>query len=257
MSSHATAELLSAYLDQELPPEEVEVLESHLDHCHECHGRLAGLSTVVGNLRHMERIAPPPTLDLTVARRIALAGENKNLLDRFEDGLEAFQRKSSLMMWFCMVLALVLIVFFFLSTLANKQNTNIPVVFGDTPSPINAVAPDDGGDDPAPTARIFQQQGGELKEIGAVGSRIELAGRVFERGDDDIWFDVQIQTAPSATATDALRQIVRGSDDFDQLLARYPDLAPLQTLEGTTYLLLDGEVVRLTWPSSGTAAANP
>lgn len=149
MSSHASAEILSAYLDHELAEQETADLESHLDECHECHGRLQGLNTVVANLRHLERQAPPPTLDMAVARRIALAGERKSALDRLEEGLEAFQRRSSLMMWFAIVIALVLITFFFLNTLARSQNTNIPVSFGDQPVPSAPVEPEEP-EEPSP-----------------------------------------------------------------------------------------------------------
>lgn len=142
MSSHASAELLSAYLDRELAEQEAAVLELHLDQCHECHGRLQGLNTVVANLRHLERQAPPPTLDMAVARRIALAGERRGALDRLEDGLGAFQRRSNLMMWFAVVIALVLITFFFLHTLARSQNSNIPVTFGDQPTSSAPAEPE-------------------------------------------------------------------------------------------------------------------
>ncbi len=150
MSSHASAELLSAYLDRQLAEQETADLESHLDHCRECHGRLQGLNNVVANLRHLERQAPPPTLDMAVARRIALAGERKGTLDRFEEGLEAFQRRSSLMLWFAVVFALVLITFFFLNTLARSQNTTIPVTFGDQPVPSAPAEPEVPEEPPAP-----------------------------------------------------------------------------------------------------------
>lgn len=255
MSSHATAELLSAYLDQELPEEEVEVLKSHLDHCHECHGRLQSLTTVVSSLRHLEPMAPPPTLDLAVARRIALAGEKKGLIDRFEDGLEAFQRQSSVMIWFCMVIALVLIVFFFLNTLVRSQNTNIPVIFHDEP-PVVAIAPSDENSAPdAPTARIFQQQGDEFKEIGETGSRIEVGGRILERGQENTWFETTIH--PKVEGASAHPTYARGSESYDRLLVEHPDLAALEALNGTVYVLLDGVVIALLETETAESSSSP
>jgi len=68
MSTHATTERLSAYLDRQLPTAESREVEDHLADCPVCRQRFAGMRNVVASLRHLERMAPPPTLGGLVAR---------------------------------------------------------------------------------------------------------------------------------------------------------------------------------------------
>jgi hypothetical protein len=56
---HASAELLSAYLDRRVGPAEAMFLQRHLRECAGCSSELAGLSGVRGLLRSLPRVSPP------------------------------------------------------------------------------------------------------------------------------------------------------------------------------------------------------
>lgn len=216
MSAHATTERLSAYLDQELPANEAGELESHLHSCQACHGRLEGLRNVMQAMGRVERLAPPPTLDMAVARRIALAGQKKTLLDRFEDRLSAFQRQPSMMLWFCLVFALVMVTFFFLNSLERSRHSNIPVLF----------------------------ESEDVQIIGQDGSRVELAGRAFEKDSEDgAWRQI---VAPGSVVVEgaSVFRFTVGSAEHGALLEGHPELAELQVLEDTVWVWVeDGWIV--------------
>ncbi|MEO1087269.1 MAG: zf-HC2 domain-containing protein, partial [Acidobacteriota bacterium] len=75
--SESQVEMLSAYLDGQLPSDEKSRVEAQLEKDPELRRQLDGLRAVTHNLAHLERMAPPPTLGQDVARRIALAGERR------------------------------------------------------------------------------------------------------------------------------------------------------------------------------------
>jgi hypothetical protein len=56
---HASAELLSAYLDRRVGPAEAMFLQRHLRECAGCSGELAGLNAVRGLLRSLPQVSPP------------------------------------------------------------------------------------------------------------------------------------------------------------------------------------------------------
>ncbi len=132
VSSHATAELLSAYLDRELVQPEVERLEAHLEECTECHGRLEGMRKVVANLRRIESPDPPAELEKAVARRIALAHDREPMLDRFESALSVFNRQSTILPMLGIIIALGVFIYMFAWALERDQHT--PVIWGTPPS---------------------------------------------------------------------------------------------------------------------------
>lgn len=129
MSTHATVEKMSAYLDQELPRPQAREIEEHLAGCADCRSRFAGMKDVVSSLRHLERQAPPSTLEQVVARRVALAGERQGLADRLEGGLRAFERQSSLLALFAFVVAFAVMILLFAQAIEQRRNASIPVVF--------------------------------------------------------------------------------------------------------------------------------
>lgn len=69
MTAHVALESLSALLDGELAAGERETVREHLEGCLGCRRRLEGLRAVARGLGALERLPPPPTLDLAVARR--------------------------------------------------------------------------------------------------------------------------------------------------------------------------------------------
>lgn len=82
---HLDTELLSAYLDREIGLVEARAVETHLENCLTCRGRLADLKRVVASLGSLGREAPPPWL----ARQVqsAVAAPRPGLWERFFDPL--------------------------------------------------------------------------------------------------------------------------------------------------------------------------
>jgi len=67
---HPDVELLSAYLDNEVGLVEARALESHLQTCIACRGKLKELRGVVHQLSGLDRPAPPPWLVTQVRREV-------------------------------------------------------------------------------------------------------------------------------------------------------------------------------------------
>ncbi len=207
-SSHATVELLSAYLDRQLREPEAGALEAHLEQCEECHGRLEGLREVVNNLRRLDRRDPSPELEKAVARRIALAGDPPGLLDRFESQLSIFTRQSPLLPMFGVVMALAVFIYLFAVAVDRSRSSLTPVVF----------------DVPAPAASVGEQQ--------------ELAGRTL------VWRgEAWVEQGVSAEA--ASRTLELDSDAGRRAVAERPELAELAELGAPAVIELAGEVVEI------------
>ena len=215
MSSHATAEVLSAYLDQQLVEREARQLEEHLGTCPECHVRLESLRKVVQSLHNLTQIEPPLTLQATVARRIALTDESPTLLDRFEEGMSLLNRQNPILAMFGVVIALVLFIYLFSYTLHLRNERlagTIPVIFQDPP----AVA-----------------------AAGETAHQRTVAGRTLALIEEDLW----VEQGVSAEAVS--RVILINSAEGRAFLALHPDLSDLAELGQSLVLAVEGEVVRL------------
>lgn len=216
MTTHASADLLSAYLDHELVEPEARQLEEHLDRCSECHVRLEGLRKVVGHLQSMEQLATPLTLEQTVARRIALSAENDSLLDRFEQNMSIFNRQSPILAMFGVVIALALFIYLFSYTLHLRETSTTPVIWEDPPAsvaqPVNEVAE---------------------------GSRLTIAGRELVWSAGGLWVEEGVDASALG------RTLSVDSEEGRAFLAEHPDLAGLATLERSAVLEVGGEIVRL------------
>ncbi len=215
MSSHATAELLSAYLDRQLVEPEARQLEDHLDRCQDCHVRLEGLRKVVKDLHNLEQLATPLSLEQTVARRIALSDPRESVFDRFEHGMSIFNRQSPMLALFAVIIALAFFIYIFSYTLHQRQTATTPVVFEDLPA---ALAPP------------------------AEGDRLIAAGRDLIRGADGVWVEEGLDAGAAS------RVIAIDSEDGRAFLAAHPELASLADVEHGVVLEVDGEVVRLEPP---------
>lgn len=205
VSSHATAELLSAYLDRQLVEPEVERLEAHLEECQECHGRLEGLRKLVASLRRIESLDPPAELEKAVARRIALARDREPMLDRFESVLSIFNRQSTILPMLGIVIALG--VFIYMFSWALERDKHIPVIFGTPPG-------------------VEESLDGESRRS---------AGRLLQL-EDDVW----IEEGVSREAVS--RTIELDSEAGRSLLAERPEL---ERLPRPAVILLDDEVVEI------------
>ena len=211
MSSHASAELLSAYLDQQLVAPEARQLEDHIERCHDCHTRLEGLRTVVTNLQKLDPISTPDGLEQAVARRIQLTDRQPNLFDRFEDSMSIFNRQSPILAMFGVVIALVLFIYFFSYTLHLRENTTIPVVFKDLPT---------AGDEP-------------------LGSRLILGDRLL------IWTEGGLWVEEGLSADEVDRTLAIDSEEGREFLAAHPELGNLTDLDRSLVIAVGDQVVRL------------
>lgn len=120
-AAHLDDELLSSYLDGELPRRQAATVEDHLEHCAGCRAELDGLRRVARSLGRLERASPPPLLAGRVQRRVALAEQDRGLLDRLESRLRVPRLDSPLLVMFVLVLALAVIVFLFTQQVARQQ----------------------------------------------------------------------------------------------------------------------------------------
>lgn len=204
MSAHATVERLSAYLDRQLSPPESREVEDHLADCPLCRQRFAGIRNVVASLRHLERMAPPPTLGGMVARRVSLEGERRGLLDRLEGGMGLFERQSMLLGLFGLVVAFAVMILLFAQALETRRNSSIPVVFHD------------------PLATSAESR--------------EIAGRQFHR-QARVWIQDGLETEPR-------RDIAPDSPDWRALVTDHPELSELEQLVEPVVLEVDGDVIR-------------
>lgn len=157
----ADPELLSAYLDGELPPERERTVEEHLAACPGCRSELDGLRSVVEHLRRLERAAPPPVLGQAVARRVALEGRPRNLVERLEAALRRLPVDPATLVTFGVVVALAAILALFLAGLQESERRPISPADPDTGvSGLEVVTVVVGG-------RTFDRDGALWRERGA------------------------------------------------------------------------------------------
>lgn len=212
MSSHATAETLSAYLDRELPDAEAQRIEEHLADCAACRQRYDGMQNVVAGLRHLERMAPPPTLGQLVTRRAAFEGERKTLLDRLEGGLGTFERQSSLLALFGLIVAFAVIILLFAQALEQHRNSSLPVIFK---NPEGTVKP---------------------------AASVHVGERVL-RLEDGLWIEEGVAAEPD-------RVVVFGSPAWTALVGEHPELVEAEKLAEPVILRMDAEILRLEHPDT-------
>lgn len=217
-SPEARKELLSAYLDGELRPEEEQGVEELLEQEPAAREQLEGMRRVVGHLRHVERMAPPQTLDMAVTRRIALEGEHRSLLDRIEDGMTGMGggKQGNLFFLFALVVALALIILFFSHGLQKSQDGLIPVIFDEPP----------------------QVEDADL----ATARQVVVGGALFQRHEDEhhdtLWVEDGLQPATEGEL------VLLGSARAEELLAKHPELKGIALL-GHVKVEVAGQVLEL------------
>lgn len=142
MTAHASAEILSAYLDRELPAPKVDRLEEHLEDCPRCRAHLDSLTRVVGHLQRLERTAPPPILADRVARRVNLERARVvgrgGMVERIESKLGRVPVQSSILSTFSLVFALAAILYLFALAVEQIELKRIPVLVA-TPEDLAAA----------------------------------------------------------------------------------------------------------------------
>lgn len=218
MSHEAQAELVSAYLDGQLEPEEAERFERLLETDPSVREQLEGMRSVVSNLQHLERMAPPSALGQDVARRIALAGEHRSLMDRIEDGLSGMKTQSNVFLMFALIFAFSIIIYFFAMGLQQwREGSRLPVVLSPTPGAAETMSP----------------------EVHAAAS-VLVGGRLFLRAEDGRFVEEGLGAEEVAGA----RLVDLDSAAGRELLAARPDLQGVALL-GHAIVSLEGEVLEL------------
>ncbi len=134
MNQHATAEDLSAYIDDELEAPVMLRLVEHLEECPSCQERLRRTRKVVTSLRHLERAVPPPLLARAVQRRVALAPRpSRGLVERLEDRLRGTSQGSPLFFTFFLVACLAVLVYFFVAEVERSRQPRTALFVGKLP----------------------------------------------------------------------------------------------------------------------------
>ncbi len=223
MSTHASAELLSAYLDRQLVEPEARQLEEHVESCRQCLVKLEGLREVVTDLKSLEPLPVPDDLEQAVARRITLSDRSPSLLDRFEDGMSIFNRQSPILSMFGVVVALALFIYFFSYTLHLRETATTPVIFENPPGAVPAEPPE--ADSPS--------------HAGGVPMELLAADRRLVWSEEGQWIEEGVDAGAVS------RTLSLDSEAGRELLAAHPELAGLTDLEHGVVLEVDGEVVRL------------
>lgn len=201
MNRHATAEDLSAYIDQELEPPRLRLVKDHLETCEPCRRKLQGLRGVQHQLHRLEQVAPPPLLAGDIQRRVRLEPRHRGLFENLEDRLRRLPEQGTMLVVFASVFALAMIGYLFTEGVqrhAGRTSVIVPsagtVIETDTERPIAEV---DG--------RRFEQIDGGWRELGL--------------------------------PTDAERVTLRaGTPEGDEVLARHPKLVSL--LSGSIQVVL-------------------
>jgi len=228
MTSHATAELLSACIDDSLSRLQEERLEEHLDDCDRCGMELAGLRRVVERLNRVERQLPPATLGYEVRRRVASEHASGRLSERLMARRSQVRPQLGMLAFLGPLLGLAAILFVFLQQVERQQSWQDVIV-------IRHPARQDGmADLPAPLAEPGLLSVSEQAPPAEVPSR-RVGDLVFDFADG-VW----IQRGVDA------RQAVRVLEvDARKPPAVRIDVAALASLGGPVVADLDGEVVEL------------
>jgi len=211
MTSHATLEELSGFLDTALADEDRRTVEEHVRGCASCRERLAGLERVVRGLDHMADQSPPRHLERLVVQGVDRLRRRPSLAQRLESRARRFNTRSALPPFFGVVLALGVIIYLLSLAIAREERRSTHLVLG----------------------RPATEVGAPLR-----GDRRELADRVFlwtgeawaERGTEDLPAD---------------RRLQRGAPMDDPELAHL--VARLSTLEGGVRFRYGGEILELPW----------
>lgn len=159
MTAHVALENLSALLDGELAAGEREAVHEHLESCLDCRRRLDGLRAVARGLGALERLPPPPTLDLAVARRARARRAPGNAGLR---PVEALQLLTPLALPFAAVAALAAMLFVLA---AGREALDLPTPAAGAPAALRQVPVEIHLD-----GRVLRREPREWREAGAPAS---------------------------------------------------------------------------------------
>lgn len=175
MSSHLAIEVLSSYLDEEVTPKQLRLVEEHLDECADCRRTLDGLRSVSESVRRLESVAPPPTLGMATEQRLRIAAlEESRGLD-IERSLGQWLKQPVLAPVFAVVLALGAILYLFSYGLAQRDQRTTRVVVASLPSEeadaVERIEPSD-----APATSEANERRLEVSDVQANLEVVEPSG---------------------------------------------------------------------------------
>jgi hypothetical protein len=166
---HLSAEILSAYLDEQLSAPERRLAEGHLGGCTDCRNRLEGLRRVAGGLRSLERVAPPAILEHSLRRHLAIDAKERGLRGRLEDRSLAPRRlPTHFGLVFATVFAFAAILYLFAHAIELNRNGSI--------EPVGARS---RGGQPAVA---FERDGRLWRQEGLVGEPVRILEVESEEG---------------------------------------------------------------------------
>lgn len=203
MSRHASSELLSAYVDEELEISERQQVESHVGQCADCRQRLDGLRRVRSTLRGLEQLAPPPFLGAEIHSRVRREPLRRSLISRLEMRLGRVPQQSALAVTFATIFALVIILYLFVSSVERHDRQGLRVIVPPLTPP----------------------------EV------VEVLGRHFERLPEGGWCERGLEPYG-----EGVRRVAMSSPEGSRLLAALPGLEALVREDGRV-ILRDGEQV--------------
>lgn len=236
MSGHLALELLSSYLDQEVTPRQLRLVEDHLEECSQCRKTLAGLRSVADTVRRLESVAPPSTLGMATERRIRLTSlEESRGLD-IERSLGSWLRQPVLAPAFAVVLALGAILYLFSYGLAERDARSTRVVVASLPAEEAETAP---SEETAGEARARKEIVG-----GAADERVAELDSERQAGEreNDANADAGLEPAKVAESEAKLDELARRRSVAAPALADAPadTEALVRSIEGRTFVESNG-----------------
>ncbi|MEZ5331537.1 MAG: hypothetical protein R2991_05690 [Thermoanaerobaculia bacterium] len=199
-------ELLSRYLDDDLPQRERRRLEGLLENDAAARERLDEMRRVVEALDALPREVTPPTLDDAVRRRVAADSVSRRWLDRVQQGVHRLVLNSPLPASFAVVLALAVSFYLLAHGVARRADHETSLVVAPAPGPATPET-------------------GDVRD---------LDGRRFRRLGDR-WWQEGVESASGP--------VLRG-EELQAWLALHPEDGPLARLGGEVVVAgEDGTVV--------------
>jgi hypothetical protein len=274
---HPDTEVLSSYLDSELPPPEAGRLQEHLRTCAPCAERLGALRHTVARLRTLARPVPPAAI--VEELRVRLPGARRP--PAWRERLERLVRTGLVLQpavttGFALVVALAVIVYFHTYRAQPRRPTTLvvpPVEVREPPAapaagrpaapavgapaaaaPKTAAPPaasrdaiGESADAAPPPPAAAEQRRRAVESAAALAARRQeppleqrVAERIFELRQE-VWVERGLDPAAPVL------RVAASSDIGRQLLERFPELARLLR-SGAVRLATEGRVLEIERP---------